>query len=461
VILDEVHTYDVYTGTLIDVLIRRLRELQCTVIILSATLTKARRRELLEIGEPEPLSDAYPLLSGSCGRIVEVPCEPPEPRTVAVRFAEPCALVEEALERAQGGLCVLWIRNTVDESQDTYRALKGASREGGPEVALLHSRFPFFRREQLEADWMERLGKGSRDRPNGCVLVSTQVAEQSVDIDADLLITDLAPTDMLLQRIGRLWRHERDRPATWSPEVWICSVALSDSQLLDATAKELTAALGKSAKVYAAYVMLRSLVQWRSRHSITLPAEVRTILESTYAEPDAPEPGAWRELRCDLERRKQALAGLALSATRVWSQPALPDEEEIQTRHTSYPSAGLLIARAVETLNGQSARLHLLDGAPVEADARKWSFDAARAIHRNLARVPRWAVAAALQNTPGWLTHHVDQQAAVGLLGPDGRIGWLGGETETGISYHADQGIVINRRAAPRPAREEFDESYD
>jgi CRISPR-associated endonuclease/helicase Cas3 len=107
------------------------------------------------------------------------------------------------------GRSLLWIRNTVDEAQETYRALQSANFQGGPRIALLHSRFPFFRREQLEADWIDRLGKDSADRPTGCVLVSTQVAEQSVDIDADLLITDLAPTDMLLQRLGRLWRHPR------------------------------------------------------------------------------------------------------------------------------------------------------------------------------------------------------------------------------------------------------------
>jgi CRISPR-associated endonuclease/helicase Cas3 len=108
--------------------------------------------------------------------------------------------------RARRGECLLWIRNTVDEAQETYRALQSANCQDGPSIVLLHSRFPFFRREQLENDWMNQLGKDASNRPNGCILVSTQVAEQSVDIDADLLITDIAPTDMLLQRIGRLWR---------------------------------------------------------------------------------------------------------------------------------------------------------------------------------------------------------------------------------------------------------------
>ena len=257
VILDEVHTYDLYTSTLIDALVKRLRELECTVIILSATLTEKRRRELLGLSEDKPLSAAYPLVSGVAGSLIEQPCTPPPPRSIVVRPVMGAVLVEDVIAQAERGACVLWIRNTVDEAQETYRALQSANFQGGPPVALLHSRFPFFRREELEADWMNRLGKNSANRPAGCVLVSTQVAEQSVDIDADLLITDLAPTDMLLQRIGRLWRHERQSRPCLRAEVWIQTPDLKDEQLSAATEKDLRQALGKSARVYAPYVLLR------------------------------------------------------------------------------------------------------------------------------------------------------------------------------------------------------------
>ena len=452
VVLDEVHTYDLYTSTLIDALVQRLRELHCTVLVLSATLTKARRQQLLGVDDRQPLSDAYPLLSRVGSRLEEVACDAPPAKTVVVRSVEPGEIIEESLARAQQGQCVLWIRNTVDEAQETYRALKGASHEGGPEIALLHARFPFFRREQLEAYWMERLGKDAGNRPNGCVLVSSQVVEQSVDIDADLLVTDLAPTDMLLQRIGRLWRHNRDRPPGWKPEVWIRLLPLTDEQLMRATEKELREALGKSARVYAPYVLLRSLQQWRGRESITLPTDVRCFLEATYAEPATAEPRAWHELRNDLEKQKRKLADQALSATLVWSQPALLDEEGVQTRYGSYPTAGLLLARTVETTGSTTVHLSLLDGPAVEASDRAWNFAAAKAIHRNLARVPRWAVDSTLRNSPGWLTNHVAQPAAVGLLRPDGGIGWLDGETETGVSYHPDQGLIIKRAPARRAA---------
>jgi hypothetical protein len=188
---------------------------------------------------------------------------------------------------------------------------------------------------------------------------------------------------------------------------------------------------------------------------------MRALLEATYAESVEVEPQAWQELRDELEKRRQKLAGRALSATRIWTQPALPDEESVQTRHTDYPSAGLLLVRGVEALSGQSVRAQLLDGTRIEAGAREWSFHAAKAIHRNLVPVPRWVVASALPDAPAWLTQHVARPTALGLLRLDGEVHWPGGGFGTGLSYHAEQGIVIDRRAVPGRLPEDFDEPCD
>jgi len=461
VILDEVHSYDLYTGTLIGVLVKRLRELQCTVIILSATLTEKRRRELLGLPDGQSVSVAYPLVSGAAGSVMERTCEPPQSKTIRVRNVSGALPLEDAMERAGRGECLLWIRNTVDEALGTYRALQSANFQGGPSIALLHSRFPFFRREQLEDDWMNRLGKDSANRPNGCILVSTQVAEQSVDIDADLLITDLAPTDMLLQRLGRLWRHDRPTRPSPQPEVWIQMPPLDDDSLLNATEKELRQALGKSARVYAPYVLLRSLLQWRGRVEITLPNDIRPILEATYADQTAGEPLAWQELREQLEQQKEKMARQALSATTVWSIPALEDEEGVQTRLSTYPTAQLLLATEIAPIDSHSVRLCLLDGTVVTAHDYDRSLGAAKAIYRNLARVPRWAVVAGLAKSPAWLANHVAQATAVGVVQQDGCICWLGDERRTGLSYQPDQGIIIERDRSPRSHHEESDESYD
>jgi CRISPR-associated endonuclease/helicase Cas3 len=460
VILDEVHTYDLYTSTLIDALVKRLRELQCTVIILSATLTENRRRELLRLADDQPVSAAYPLVSGVASSLIERACNPPPSKTIQIRCLSGALPLEEAIDRASHGECLLWIRNTVEDAQETYRALQSINLQGGPSIALLHSRFPFFRREQLEDYWMNRLGKDSIDRPAGCILVSTQVAEQSVDIDADLLITDLAPTDMLLQRIGRLWRHDRTGRPCPEPEVWIHMPHLDGASLRDASEKELLAALGRSARVYAPYILLRSLYQWRCKATIILPDDIRPILEATYADPRSDEPRAWQGLRKQLESQKEKLARQALSATAIWSYPPLPDEEGVQTRYSTDPMAQLLMATEITFLDSHSVRLCLLDGTAVTAHDCNWSFEAAKAIYRNLARVPHWPLAIGLPESPRWLANQVAQPTVLGVVRPDGSICWPADEHQTGLSYHADQGIIIRRERVRAPYEESY-ESYD
>jgi CRISPR-associated endonuclease/helicase Cas3 len=225
--------------------------------------------------------------------------------------------------------------------------------------------------------------------------------------------------------------------------------------------KELRSALGKSARVYAPYILLRSLLEWRGRATITLPGDIRPILEATYADPKPDEPSAWKDLREQLETQKGKMARLALSATTVWNIPALEDEEGVQTRLITYPTAQLLLANEITLLDSYSARLCLLDGPPVTAHDRNWSLDAAKAIYRNLVRVPRWAIAAGLAKPPGWLANHVAQPTAIGVVQPGGDIYWPADEQQTGLSYDANEGIIIKSERSPRPHDEESDESYD
>ena len=468
VILDELHTYDLYTGTLVDVLIRRLLELQCTVIILSATLTVARRRELLALAGPPPaeLSDSYPLLTactpGKPSREISFPAEPSRAVCLNMSAQAPAHVAEGIMERAAAGECVLWVRNTVREAQETFRLLQAHRCEGGPPVGLLHSRFPQFRREELENAWLDRLGRNEAKRPRGCVLVATQVVEQSVDIDADYLVTDLAPTDMLLQRLGRLWRHARSLRPCAAPALHVLlpeTLAALDVRM--ASAQQLKAALGPTGRVYAPYVLLRSLAQWQARTGLALPADIRSLLEATYAEwPD--EPPAWRELRAALESVKDKLHRLALTNTNIWNQPALPDEEGVQTRYNSRPTAQLLLATRVETPAKGVARLSLVNGQPIDAADRDWSFPVAKAIHWNLVRLPRYAVAGALPATPAWLRLHASGDCALGLV-RDGQIYWPGADAPSGLTWHPDEGVFIppHSRGVKSPDPQDDYESYD
>jgi CRISPR-associated endonuclease/helicase Cas3 len=491
VVLDEVHSYDLYTGTLVGQLVRTLRELGATVVILSATLTGQRKRELLDLPDSAPLAEAYPLLTvlpRNGGPLQEQAASAGSPQKVQVCCVQlgEAEAAAECLRRAKAGQCVLWIRNTVAEAQAAMKRLRSERCGKTPELALLHSRFPLFRREQLERLWLNRLGKNPRRRPRGCVLVATQVVEQSVDIDADFLLTDLAPTDMLLQRIGRLWRHQgraemaARRPAAAKHEVWVNHPGLPD----EGGATALVAALGKSAHVYAPYVLLRSLAEWQqvAQHGVlTLPNDIRSILEATY-DPgkEADDSPAWADLRRRLQTEAAELRQKALSATRVWTLPDLEDEEGVQTRWSKLKTVSLLLLRKART-KGQELALEPLHGRPFAIHPHLWETDGAKAfaasktIHRNLVRVDRWLVhdgiAATVESlgpAARALARHVHGEVALGIVdgSTNGPIRWPGpGAPASNLFYDKDLGVErlprVPRARSTTTYLSDDDESYD
>jgi len=192
IIIDEVHSYDVYTGSLLGALCAELEKLGCTVILLSATLTRDRRKTFIEpesyLSEDD-ISEPYPLISGRTADSQKLPAtqaDGPQQKIVFLYFVEEDQAVVEALRQAEKGACVLWVCNTVARAQQTFRNLCGLG-AGNVQMGLLHARFPYYRRMELEEYWMSALGKEGI-RPPGCILVSTQIVEQSVDLDADFII---------------------------------------------------------------------------------------------------------------------------------------------------------------------------------------------------------------------------------------------------------------------------------
>lgn len=476
VVLDEVHSYDLYTGTLLDLLIEQLLQLRCTVIVLSATLTRQRREQLLEAAHralglettsahvaapPDPAADPYPLLTGvtaAAGRIQSpLPLSPAPHHRVRLRCEEiPFEeAATECVRRAEAGQVVLWVRNTVDAAQRSFDALRGVLREGGPETALLHSRFPWFRRDALEDHWLKRLGKDAADRPRGAVLVATQVVEQSVDIDADFLLTDLAPTDMLLQRLGRLWRHPRpDRPnQADGPEAWIH--APNCERLPTAPLKQgvqaIKASLRGLAPPYDAYVLLRSAREWKrwaGQDGICLPDDIRALLEATYA-PWQDEPTAWQILREEMERRAQELRGKAFNASNAWTLPQLSDDEGVQTRVSEYSTLTLVLLQSVQSGRG-TVQLTTLEGVTVTARERDWSRDVAAALHRSHVKIPAWWLKGRTPDNPPALKPYFVGPWALATV--DGDHLWLDGREgeNAGLKYLPDRGVW--RQAAPGQA---------
>ena len=223
VIIDECHAYDAYMNRYLDRALEWLGWYRVPVILLSATLPARRRAELVEAYQqkrtsapdaPWKTSCGYPLLTWTDGEEVRqttIPLDTPS------RTVQTVPLTEDGLpgflrEKMQAGGCAGVIVNTVKKAQAVARMLREALPE--KEVQVFHAQFLMPDRAAREQELMERIGKHSTPaQRDGLIVVGTQVLEQSLDIDFDVMVTELCPMDLLLQRIGRLHRHTwRCRP---------------------------------------------------------------------------------------------------------------------------------------------------------------------------------------------------------------------------------------------------------
>jgi len=441
VIIDEVHSYDLYTGTLIDRLIATLEGLGCTVIVLSATLSGKRRGQIVAIPKDnygDAAKQPYPLITGRReGTVIEpVAATPPESRDIEVAFSSEGDVISEAIETAQMGGCVLWICNTVASAQRQYRHFRKQA-EGRFTIGLLHSRFPFWRREQLENEWMARLGKDSTTRC-GSILVSTQIVEQSVDLDADLLITELAPTDMLLQRMGRLWRHKRENRPVSKPRMCIIEEekTLDEFRLMEP--KAIIEALGGKAHVYNPYVLLRSLVVWQGLElaAVSIPGQIRRLIEATYATLDD-EPSAWQTLFDERFATDSNERFLAARNSSYW-QPELWDEEGVQTRLNDLPTLSLILCRSFSRTKAE-----FIDGSSAVLGSEAFLLDTAQGIHRNLVKIPSYHFAQIESHAA--IAEYLRGAQCVGLVESDGTVSLNGLMEGVLIRWDSELGLVIEK----------------
>ncbi|NLK45065.1 MAG: CRISPR-associated helicase Cas3' [Treponema sp.] len=351
VILDEVHSYDSFTGTILNRLVDFLRDANSTVIILSATLTAGQKKNILKIPLYQSLSSAYPLTSfiqNAKRNLVQLPSyvENEKSITISIKHTD-FQVIAQVLEKAENGEQVIWIENTVSEAQEVFKKISARVSESNIECGLIHSRFIKAKRNSNEQYWSEIFGKDGHKNRKACgrILIGTQVLEQSLDIDADFMVTRICPIDMLLQRFGRLWRHSknnRTRPAEAS-----CSSAILSPQFSDALNKD--ACFGLSASVYSEYVLCRTLEAVNGLTSIHLPADIRLLLESVYS--DRKEEGRISTLKAELQRTKDRLEGMARVGLSVAAK-TFP-ESAAQTRYSEIETVSVLLIHSfIPTDNG-------------------------------------------------------------------------------------------------------------
>ncbi|MGW4290436.1 CRISPR-associated helicase Cas3' [Streptomyces sp. NPDC004673] len=359
VIIDEAHAYDAYTHALMLRLLQWLGALRVPVVLLSATLTgdiargmvraylsgvgkTAAERELPAPAYPGWIyapADEGPLLEPADAIVSEQRrslhikirrvTHTYDPATADGRHT---ALLEALHDVAAQGGCAAVICTTVAEAQQTFEALRthfkatfGDDYTGGeaqrhevnrgPHLRLLHSRFAAGRRAALTAEaesWFGRVDKAGTKRPDGprgAILVATQVIEQSLDLDFDLIVSDLAPMAMLLQRAGRLWRHRTPAPPRpdWAREPSLLVLAPVDGE-------------GKSAAppswgdVYAPSLLRRTLelLERREGAAVKVPEDVQQLVDGVYAE-EFPSTHPEELTRQDFRRLADDMARVGLA----------------------------------------------------------------------------------------------------------------------------------------------------
>lgn len=316
VVIDEAHAYDTYMSVYLDRVLSWLGAYRVPVVVLSATLPAGRRRELVEAyagqttGEATAAFDAvaqardYPLLTAVTPGGTPVTRQPEvSARGTDVeleRLEDDLDVLADRLEAelADGG-CALVVRNTVRRVLEAAGALR--QRFGDANVTVAHSCFIDVDRAAKDADLLRRFGPPAKadGRPSEAhIVVASQVAEQSLDVDFDLLVTDLCPIDLLLQRMGRLHRHLRGGEAQADrPERLRTARCLVTGVDWEGSVPQ---PVRGSVAVYGAYALLRSAAallphfDGGAQRPVRLPVDISPLVQRAYAD-GSDGPNSWAE----------------------------------------------------------------------------------------------------------------------------------------------------------------------
>nr|WP_320132924.1 CRISPR-associated helicase Cas3' [uncultured Holophaga sp.] len=459
VVFDEVHAYDTYTGTLLLQLVEWLVALGSSVLLLSATLPPGTRRKLAGmLGGSLPESEApYPrltLFQREALRQIPFPADPARRRVVEVHpLPADLGSIQGAVESGmpiEGSALVLV--NTVQRAQEfygLYPAGEAIRRNGvpvgkrlpdGTEVLLFHARFPADLRQVREDHALDRFGSRSL-RTGRRILIATQVAEQSLDLDFDFMVSDLAPIDLLLQRAGRLWRHARAGRPLPVPRLLVAGLAGSEPPSFGAP-------LWWGA-VYREDVLLWTWCLLQGCTSLALPDEIDALVSRVYEE-EVPVPSfledrleAYRQ-EAEGERyahRLQALRNtIGSPGDASWNDPGRytrADEDEPGI-HPALQALTRLGDESLTIIPIRAADGFHPEATPSSVEARAWSLRA-----MSLGRKGVVAKLKPLGVPEGWKSSPFLRHAFALQLDEDGR--W---QVDPTVRLDEELGLVFENKEA-------------
>lgn len=305
-VIDEVHAYDAYMSAIIARLLQWCAHLKIPVVLLSATLSFSQRAAMIEaygVIDSGPGPEApYPLITvaetGKKVRTLEAKASSTRKLQLELHpgllgDAERTAALASAL--VKDGECCCVILNTVKQAQAVYRKLELSE----DEKLLFHARFTASDRQRITQKVLALFGKNPLQRPSKFVLVATQVVEQSLDVDFDSMISEIAPVDLLLQRSGREHRHRRREH---DPVLHVLLPSLAGKNGLD---------FQGTGRVYAEKPLVRTVALLVGRKELCLPGDFRILIERCYGTDEwEQEALAWdfiRKADKDWEEKTQFL----------------------------------------------------------------------------------------------------------------------------------------------------------
>jgi CRISPR-associated endonuclease/helicase Cas3 len=303
-VIDEVHACDAYMQRTLESLLEFHARAGGSAILLSATMTHRMKGALLDAfakgcqhAAPALAATAYPLAtswtSGCAASVSEAPIatRPEVRRTVQVRCeSEPTAVIAGIQAALAAGQCVAWIRNTVGDALAAFAELSALVPEA--HITLFHARYALGDRLDVEDRVLMQFGPTSTPALRaGRLLIATQVAEQSLDVDFDMVVTDLAPIDRLIQRAGRLRRHVRDAkglrltaPGATDQRGEATLWVLTPPWTNEPAANWFKQLFPKAVKVYPHHSQLwRTARALRAGH-LTMPDDARRVIEDVFGE---------------------------------------------------------------------------------------------------------------------------------------------------------------------------------
>lgn len=372
-ILDELHAYDTYMNHNLEKLLSYCGWLGITVVALSATLPKKTKQAMIgayantrNYNQWDIKTD-YPLVTDLTREIGTERCSLEQyscndafeksynyeiydlPDTDRKKY-----VTGKLVNAIRDGGCCAIVCNTVKDADELHTYIK-EHKEHDIEVYLVRGLSTIAKRDEFTRELQKKFGKYSREenRPYKAIVISTQIIEQSLDVDFDYLFTYMCPIDLLIQRTGRCRRHH---------------YYTSEQPAIGIFAKSSY----KAEKIYNPSVLetTEKILREKKDKNIRTPQDIRILIDTVY---DLSEEDLKKEIKAKLQAERREIEA--------------PDIDTFQYAEAVIKAGRNMMKMPVTRLSeGESVNLAIVDPATFEllrSDASQISIDKAKHIMRN------------------------------------------------------------------------------